>query len=342
VIVGSSALADHVLWEVRQEAGYDSENLYAFEITSSNKFYVPCIVQGERLISYTAVDGTDRTFPRAVVVAGPFLLEFDEPDPSEAAVAAAAAAYLSAVWEPGLDFKVTTDLSSFANSIARSKASCPKDQKFAVSIPGRHGLSRSPLLKCATQKLVALELNPTFSTPATGFSILSLIRHHRRPATQFTARPDPAQSHSLDRFFAFFSAPEVLDEANEWFCPRCRTFVCAEKTTQIWAVPRCLIVHLKRFTSQRKLDDEVDYPDVLDMAPYVCGPQRNGRLKYRLYAVSEHVGSLGGGHYTASARVGDDWYSFDDTCTRKISHQQAHSRSAYILFYERIGAAVPE
>ncbi len=34
---------------------------------------------------------------------------------------------------------------------------------------------------------------------------------------------------------------------------------------------------------------------------------------YELYAVSNHYGGLGGGHYTAFAKNDGQWYEFDDS-----------------------------
>jgi ubiquitin carboxyl-terminal hydrolase 4/11/15 len=109
-----------------------------------------------------------------------------------------------------------------------------------------------------------------------------------------------------------------------------------------------LIVHLKRFTQFSKLDTVVDFPDEFDISPYVVGPQRNqGPLIYRLYAVSNHYGSLCGGHYTAHARVVQpgretgNWYSFDDSYVQAVSASDAHTSAAYVLYYERVEAAGP-
>lgn len=45
--------------------------------------------------------------------------------------------------------------------------------------------------------------------------------------------------------------------------------------------------------------------------------ERNGKesLIYDLYAVSNHFGSLSGGHYTAFCQnaINKKWYEFDDT-----------------------------
>ena len=41
---------------------------------------------------------------------------------------------------------------------------------------------------------------------------------------------------------------------------------------------------------------------------------------YDLYAVSNHYGSLGGGHYTAFCKnpIADTWFEFDDAQVSKI------------------------
>jgi hypothetical protein len=60
---------------------------------------------------------------------------------------------------------------------------------------------------------------------------------------------------------------------------------------------------------------------------------------YDLYAVSNHVGSLGGGHYTALAlnRFDDAWYEFNDSSYRCVDEtiHKSHRKSAYVLFYNR-------
>jgi ubiquitin carboxyl-terminal hydrolase 4/11/15 len=105
----------------------------------------------------------------------------------------------------------------------------------------------------------------------------------------------------------------------------------------IWTAPQCLIIHLKRFTADRKIDAAIDCPEVLDMKRFVMGPQKaKGMLKYRLCAVAEHFGSISGGHYTAHAKVGEKWYLFDDAVVRPVDIAAARNQNAYLLHYERI------
>jgi len=76
---------------------------------------------------------------------------------------------------------------------------------------------------------------------------------------------------------------------------------------QIFSVPKILIIHLKRFKSghsvfKTKLDTFINFPvRGLDLTEYVLG-NKNDVLKkyiYDLFAVSNHYGYIGGGHYTA-------------------------------------------
>lgn len=57
---------------------------------------------------------------------------------------------------------------------------------------------------------------------------------------------------------------------------------------------------------------------------------------YDLYSISNHYGSLNGGHYTAFAQnpVNKKWYEFDDTDVSKADSGKIISKAAYVLFYK--------
>lgn len=125
-----------------------------------------------------------------------------------------------------------------------------------------------------------------------------------------------------------FKQQETLDEENMWYCSTCKEHVQATKTLEIFKLPRIMIVSLKRFKSSKskygamgfggqKLDTLVDFPlEGLDMSQYVLSKaQRAKPLIYDLYAVSNHYGGVGGGHYTAYGKnsVTGQWYSFNDS-----------------------------
>ncbi len=62
-------------------------------------------------------------------------------------------------------------------------------------------------------------------------------------------------------------------------------------------------------------------------------------VSYDLYAVSNHYGGYGSGHYTAYAmnRIDDEWYEFNDSWTKKITeeHVEGDNGAAYLLFYNQ-------
>ncbi|KNC99742.1 uncharacterized protein SPPG_05122 [Spizellomyces punctatus DAOM BR117] len=60
-------------------------------------------------------------------------------------------------------------------------------------------------------------------------------------------------------------------------------------------------------------------------------------LVYDLFAVSNHYGGLGGGHYTAYAKnaLDSQWYHFDDSHVSKTDESDVMTSAAYLLFYQR-------
>lgn len=66
--------------------------------------------------------------------------------------------------------------------------------------------------------------------------------------------------------------------------------------------------------------------------------------RYDLFAVSQHIGGLGGGHYTAVVRHMEtkDWYSCNDTHVSPTEPESAVNSRAYVLFYIRRKVGVPD
>jgi ubiquitin carboxyl-terminal hydrolase 4/11/15 len=126
-----------------------------------------------------------------------------------------------------------------------------------------------------------------------------------------------ASGITLEECFAETSKSEILSEDNAWYCNRCKELRRATKTLEIWTTPDILVVHLKRFSSHRafrdKVDDLVDFPvEGLDLAGKVGLPEDKEQL-YDLFAVDNHYGGLGGGHYTAYAKnfFDQQWYEYN-------------------------------
>ena len=163
-----------------------------------------------------------------------------------------------------------------------------------------------------------------------------------------------------------FSKREQLSENDKYYCKKCKKHVRAFKKLDIWKAPKILIIQLKRFeyilhdsyygnqhAERNKIEDEVLFPtghgtngslgEKLDLSHFIKCPSKHTSdglsAKYELFAVSEHSGTLGGGHYTASGRnfLNNKWYRFNDSQVRVLSTgpEEIDTSNAYVLFYRR-------
>jgi len=137
---------------------------------------------------------------------------------------------------------------------------------------------------------------------------------------------------------------EQLEETEMWYCNRCKDHVRAWKQFHLYRVPPILIVHLKRFqysasTHRRdKITSFIDFPlEGLDLHGMVSHYTEEEKPIYDLYAVSNHYGGLGGGHYTAYILSDDGtWCHYDDSrVTNNIDPKVVVSEAAYVLYYRR-------
>ena len=124
----------------------------------------------------------------------------------------------------------------------------------------------------------------------------------------------------------------------------------------LYKTPRILILHLKRFKqksnfSKSKISSLVKYPKRLNLNDYVLNktlpeayfwkenPKVNTKKSctYELYAISNHMGSLNGGHYIACCNNEGKWYDFNDSYVSTVKDEErVVSNAGYLLFYKRI------
>lgn len=152
-----------------------------------------------------------------------------------------------------------------------------------------------------------------------------------------------SKSISLENCLERFTKKETLDQENMWFCPNCKEHRKATKELRLNRLPETLIIHLRRFkkvhhsfgASFSKIKSLVNFPMNLNVNKFMFEPSQIH--SYELYAVSNHMGNCGGGHYTAYCKtVSGVWYLFDDEDTRKVKENDVITESAYILFYRKI------
>ncbi|XP_065841629.1 ubiquitin carboxyl-terminal hydrolase 8-like [Oscarella lobularis] len=143
---------------------------------------------------------------------------------------------------------------------------------------------------------------------------------------------------SLAECLELFTAAEEVSGEDKWLCSNCKKYRKARKKLDIWKLPPILLIHLKRFSYKglwrQKLETMVDFPvSGLDMRNYIEGPETQS--PYNLYGVSNHYGTMTGGHYTAFCKnsYSTKWHSFDDHIVKEASVGSVKSRAAYILFY---------
>ena len=149
---------------------------------------------------------------------------------------------------------------------------------------------------------------------------------------------------NIDKLFESFSIPDKLESGNEWYCPKCKKHLLATKKMQIYSTPPILVIHLKRFKSQsshssyiKKFEGLIDFPiKNLDMSKYSINSNGKESL-YDLFAVSNHYGELGIGHYTSYAFNFEkkSWHEFNDSHVTSITENGIVSTAAYVLFYKR-------
>ena len=196
----------------------------------------------------------------------------------------------------------------------------------------------------------------------------------------------------------------MLEAGNEVYCSQCKEHKCLTKVVRFCRphLPRVLVLSLKRFefrdvsamagfqgaAHREKIDTFVDFPiDSLDLSPYCQAEEEEaaatpsgesitsegGSTVYDLFAVCNHYGRMGFGHYTAAARdwetpnksssscssksksskedvpnntnntgLSEQWFSYDDNdvsgpLSPEDVEAEVHSRNAYILFYRQRG-----
>lgn len=191
----------------------------------------------------------------------------------------------------------------------------------------------------------------TFSLPVSGLCTLWLdcqdleLRHKLDEIRQHIQQYPVSrvnQSAKLSDCFEKFTAIEQLGSRDLWYCNRCKAEKPATKKFDLWKLPDVLVVQLKRFRSHLRFHDKIDtfldFPvKGLDLTSRVLHKQPHEQFIYDLVAVANHMGYLGGGHYTAFALNAPtrQWYHFDDSATRQIDPSKIVTSAAYVLVYIR-------
>lgn len=224
--------------------------------------------------------------------------------------------------------------------VIRSRGS---KRKQCVPVPKEEGVLLEEITKGLKQPTIELLIDSEIP-----IEYLKLNKCRTYEGTNSTKDQD---SYSIYDCFDLFSTPEVLDKDNLWYCNKCKDQKQATKKMDVFKLPKILIIHLKRFKTNKihsigkyyfsggssKVSTLVNFPiEGLDLRRYAMSKSDEPPV-YDLIGTVNHYGGLGGGHYTAFAKnpKENEWYEFDDSAVSRQSQAGIVSKAAYILFYRR-------
>lgn len=106
----------------------------------------------------------------------------------------------------------------------------------------------------------------------------------------------------------------------------------------------------------RKVDRYLQFPFLLDMAPYLSSSILRSRFgnrlfpldddgeeaeasseevssEFELFAVITHSGKLDAGHYVTYLRLSNQWYKCDDAWITQVNDNTVRAAQGYMIFY---------
>jgi ubiquitin carboxyl-terminal hydrolase 2/21 len=184
------------------------------------------------------------------------------------------------------------------------------------------------LIKCANCKYVSFSYDPS--------NILCLPI----PPITLKAKSDDPKITLYDCFDHYFGK-EILCDSSSWKCDKCDNKMDNYKEYRMLNTPDVLIILIKRFTLEstgwRKNNYAVQFPVLLNIANYKIGSDKTN-CNYRLFAIANHTGNMGSGHYYAYCCDLDNplkpWYEFNDERVSPLTESNIYTSNAYMLFYQ--------
>jgi ubiquitin C-terminal hydrolase len=131
----------------------------------------------------------------------------------------------------------------------------------------------------------------------------------------------------LDDCYRNYKQREKLADDNLYYCEKCKDKRIASKRIEITHWPNHLIIILKRFTNDGRLQKNNNKIDV----PLIW------RHRYNLKGIISHSGSLFGGHYIYIGNHNNKWIIFNDDHISEISdkHVDNYKNTGYIYYFQK-------
>jgi ubiquitin C-terminal hydrolase len=197
-----------------------------------------------------------------------------------------------------------------------------------------YGIMVSELRTCETGKVTGVNPEPYFMID---------LPIPESASTASTAGTSSTTSNiTIYDCFDEYIKPELLTGDNGRYNEKTKQKEDTEKRLLFWSMPDILIVDLKRFSHMGEKNKSLVYfdpDDTLDLRKYISG-YNSAKYIYELYGVSNHMGEVCGGHYTAFIKNANDaWYHINDTKVSPVVRtQNIVTSSAYCLFYRIVSA----
>ena len=166
------------------------------------------------------------------------------------------------------------------------------------------------------------------------FSVISL------PIPSLTSMQDSKDKLTIYDCFDLYCKKEILDGENAWLNDKTNKKEPVNRRIIFWSLPNILIIDLKRWNSNGNFEKNkmfIDIPLYADFSKYVKGYNPTSYV-YELYGVCNHIGNIGGGHYTANVKnANGKWYNYNDTHVGEITDEgNIITDKSYCLFYRKL------
>ncbi|KAL9682843.1 hypothetical protein QQ045_014653 [Rhodiola kirilowii] len=145
-----------------------------------------------------------------------------------------------------------------------------------------------------------------------------------------------------------FTDSETLDADNKYNCARCKSYQKAKKKLTVLEAPNILTIVLKRFQVGKfgKLNKWIEFPEILDMAPYMSRASDDKAPIYKLYGVIVHLDTMNAtfsGHYVSYVKnIQNKWFKIDDSVVKTVEFGTVKKQAAYMLLYARCLPRAPK
>jgi ubiquitin C-terminal hydrolase len=116
-------------------------------------------------------------------------------------------------------------------------------------------------------------------------------------------------------------------------CPECKKKQSMFQTTRLLMIPEILVVLSKKYdtTGRRKTNTITNFPNELNFSGK-GDDEKTIPMEYKAVAQIEHMGHIGGGHYTCNAmRKNGKWYNLNDTSVSDGEFKP--TSNTYLVFY---------